>query len=339
MMKEIKTFHFAPMKYHRITLAEREYIAVELGKGSTYTDIAIALGRNVSTVQREVIRHSDCDGYWACLAHQRALGKAQYCHRKPNRITSGGDLAELILQKLKLRWSPKQISLWLKEEQPTHMQASAETIYQYIYLLPRGELKKELIRYLRHRKPNRKPRLSKGEKRGKIADMISIEERPAEVADRSVPGHWEGDLIIGKDHKSAIATIVERQTRYVLMVHLKSYDAETVRKTIARRMKTLPEGLRKSVTWDQGKEMSQHKEFSIATGMTVYFCDPASPWQRGTCENTNMLIRGFFPKGTDFNEVSPQKLTYVQHALNERPRETLGFKTPKQALNKLLLNS
>jgi transposase, IS30 family len=242
----------------------------------------------------------------------------------------------LVKEKLKLRWSPKQISLWLEESQPKHLQVSAETIYQYIYLLPRGELKKELIRYLRHKKPNRKKRAGKDEKRGAIVDMISIEERPAEVADRTVPGHWEGDLIIGKDHQSAIATIVERQTRYVLLVHLKSYDAETVRKTIARRMKTLPESLRKSVTWDQGKEMAQHKQFTIQTGMKVYFCNPASPWQRGTNENTNMLIRGFFPKGTDFNKVSPQKLTFVQHALNERPRETLGFKTPKQALNKLL---
>jgi IS30 family transposase len=328
------------MKYSRLSINEREYIAVGIAKGSSYTAIAQQISRSISTVQREAMRHMNTDGfYWACLAHQRAVGKAQKSHRKPHRIVSGGQLEDLIHSKLQVRWSPKQISLWLKETQDISMQASPETIYQYIYMLPRGELKKELIRYLRHKKPNRKPRKALTEARGKIVDMISIVERPEEVADRSVPGHWEGDLIIGKDHKSAIATIVERQTRYVLMVHLKKYDAESVRKAITRRLKSLPVDLVKSVTWDQGKEMAQHAKFTVATGIKVYFCDPASPWQRGTCENTNMLIRGFFPKGTDFNTVSPQKLSWTQNALNERPRETLGFITPKQALNKLLLKT
>lgn len=328
------------MKYSRLSISEREYIALELAKGNSYTLIAKGLNRSISTIQREAMRHLSSDGtYWASQAHQRALGKAQLCHRKHLRISSCDGLRNLILSKLRMRWSPKQISLWLKETQDCTMQVSAETIYQYIYMLPRGELKKELIRYLRHKKPNRKPRKSINEPRGKIVDMISIEERPAEVADRSVPGHWEGDLIIGKDHKSAIATIVERQTRYVIMVHLKKYDAESVRKAISRRLRSLPKDLVKSVTWDQGKEMAQHAKFTMATGIKVYFCHPASPWERGTCENTNMLIRGFFPKGTDFNTISPQKLNWTQNALNERPRETLGFITPKQALNKLLLKS
>lgn len=327
------------MNYTRLSQSEREIIAVELAKEKSYTQIASLISRSISTVQREVMRHQSPDGYWACSAHQEAKSKAQLCHRKPLRIASCGPLRDFIHKKLALRWSPRQISREARNKLPLDMQVAPETIYSYIYMLPRGALKKELISYLRQQKRNRKPSSSTQEKRGKIIDMISIIERPAEVADRTVPGHWEGDLIIGKGHQSAIATIVERQTRYVLMVHLKSYDAESVRKAVAKRIKSLPIDLRKSVTWDQGKEMAEHKQFSMATNMNVYFCDPASPWQRGTCENTNMLIRGFFPKGTDFNQVSVQKLSWVQNALNERPRETLGFITPKNALNQLLLNA
>lgn len=326
------------MKYGRLTQQEREVIAVNLAKGHTYTAIAGLISRSVSTVQREVMRNQGPDGYWACPAHQRARAKAQNSHRKQRRITSCGKLRQLIHQKLRLRWSPKQISLWLKETQPQHMQAAAETIYQYIYLMPKGELKKELISYLRHKKPNRKPRLASQEKRGKLTDMVMIHNRPIEIDERIVPGHWEGDLIIGKDHKSALVVIVERTTRYVMIIGLTKYDAESVRLAIVKRIKQLPRQLFLSITWDQGKEMGQHKQFTIDTKAQVYFCDPASPWQKGTCENTNMLIRGFFPKGTDFREVSAQKIMYVQHALNERPRETLGFKTPKVKLNELLLN-
>ena len=219
------------------------------------------------------------------------------------------------------------------------MQAAAETIYDYIYLQTRGELKKELITYLRHKKKNRNPRPAKNEKRGKLSDITPIKERPQEVADRAVPGHWEGDLIIGKDHKNALLTIVERSTRYVIIKRLDRYDALTVREAIQSKMKSLPDGLAKTLTWDQGKEMAQHKQFTIKTGIQVYFCDPASPWQRGTNENTNMLIRDFLPKGTDFNLVSHQQIAFIQHALNERPRLTLGHVTPKDALNSLILNA
>jgi IS30 family transposase len=327
------------MPYPRLTLQEREIIALSRAQGRTATAIAATLDRSISTVTRELKRASGAEGYRAVAAHHQAMAKARWAHRRTRRILPGSHLAWLIYSYLRLRWSPRQISRYLRQTEPAAYHVSPETIYQYIYLLPRGELKKELIAYLRHRKPNRKPRSGRSETRGKIPDMISIVERPAEVADRSVPGHWEGDLIIGKHHQSAIATIVERQTRYVLMVKLPAYDAETVRKCIAKRIKTLPEGLRKSITWDQGKEMAEHVHFTMDTRMKVYFCDPASPWQRGTCENTNMLIRGFFPKGTDFNQVSAQKLNFVQHALNERPRETLGFITPKQALARLLSNA
>ncbi len=268
--------------------------------------------------------------------HQKAQGKARSSHQRKAKLLIDEQMLTLVKEKLRLRWSPKQISTWLKLNHTASV--SAETIYHYIYLLPRGELKKELISYLRHRKPLRGSRKTEGRKRGVIPDMISIEERPAEVADRTVPGHWEADLIIGKDHQSAIGTIVERQTRYVLIVHLKAKDAESVRIAFAKKLRQLPASLRKTFTYDQGKEMSQHKEFAISTGMKVYFCHPHSPWERGTCENTNMLIRGFFPKGTDFNTVSAQKVNWVQHALNERPRQTLGFKTPKEVLNKLILS-
>ena len=219
------------------------------------------------------------------------------------------------------------------------MHLAAETIYDYIYLQTRGELKKELISYLRHKKKNRNPSPAKAEKRGKLVDITPISQRPVEVEDRTIPGHWEGDLIIGKDHKSALLTIVERSTRYVLIKRLTKYDALSVREAIQLKIRSLPESLLKTLTWDQGKEMAQHKRFTIKTGIQVYFCDPASPWQRGTNENTNMLIRDFFPKGTDFNLVSPQKVNWVQHALNERPRLTLGHITPKYALNQLLLNA
>jgi IS30 family transposase len=282
-------------------------------------------------------------GYWASTAHQQAKCEAQSSHRRPLKLCPkrNPELLLRIYHYLGKRWSPQQISRYLMHTEPPENHVSAETIYSYIYMLPRGELKKELIRYLRHKKPNRKSRKKQANQptRGKIPDMISIHERPPEVAHRTIPGDWEGDLIIGKDHQSAIATIVERSTRYVLLVKLPAYDAETVWKAVARRLNVLPQSLRVSLTWDQGKEMAQHKRFAMATNMKVYFCDPASPWQRGTCENTNMLIRDFFPKGTDFNNISWQKLNYVQHCLNERPRQTLNWKTPKQALAQLLHNS
>lgn len=338
-------------KYTRLSAEERETISLFNAQGETFSFIADVLGRHVSTIGREVYRHTQPGtteqggGYRAGLAHQRAKTQARISHRKPHRLPANEALLSLVHQKLRLRWSPNQISQWLRHHQSPTLFVSAETIYQYIYLLPRGELRRELIGLLRQRKPLRKSRKDEGAsaeakpQRGVIADMISIAERPEEVADRTVPGHWEGDLIIGKDHKSAIGTIVERQTRYVLMVHLQAKDATSVREAFARKLRQLPESLRKTFTYDQGKEMSQHKQFAIDTKMQVFFCDPHSPWQRGTCENTNMLIRGFFPKSTDFRDVSARKINFVQHALNERPRQTLGYKTPKEALNQLLLNT
>jgi len=218
------------------------------------------------------------------------------------------------------------------------MQISHESIYTYIYLLPRGELKKELIGYLRQNKKSRYTRKGTNDKRGKIPDMISIEERPDEVADRSVAGHWEGDLIMGKGHKSAIGTIVERKTRTVILVKLKAKDATSVRKAFERELLTLPKQMRKTMTYDQGHEMTEHKLFTKNTKMKVYFCHPASPWERGTNENTNMLIRDYYPKGTDFNGVSKKELKRVQYELNERIRKTLDWESPLDVFQREILN-
>jgi IS30 family transposase len=214
---------------------------------------------------------------------------------------------------------------------------SHETIYQYICVQAKGELKKELISYLRQRKPKRKSRKGEVEKRGTIPDMISIHQRPAEVEDRDIPGHWEGDLVVGKDHQSAVGTLVERTTRYLIVVPLKTKDAESVRKEFAKALSTLPSCLTKTLTYDRGKEMTEHAKFTAATQMKVYFCDPHSPWQRGSNENTNGLLRGFLPKGTDFNKDSKKDLLWAQEALSERPRGTLGYRTPKEKLNALIL--
>lgn len=216
------------------------------------------------------------------------------------------------------------------------MHVSHESIYTYIYLLPKGALKKELILYLRQHKKLRKNRKRSTDRRGVIPEMISIDERPAEVADRSLPGHWEGDLIMGKNHRSALGSIVERTTRTVILVPLKAKDATSVRKAFARELKSLPQQMKLSMTYDRGKEMTEHKLFTQHTTMKVYFCHPQNPWERGTNENTNMLIRDFFPKKTDFSQLSRKEIKRVQRLLNERPRKTLNWDTPKNTFNKLI---
>ena len=212
------------------------------------------------------------------------------------------------------------------------MQISHESIYEYLYVLPRGELKKTLIKYLRQERKMRRVRTGLKEQRGKIPEMISIEERPAEVADRSVPGHWEGDLLMGKDHRSALGTLVERKTRWVYLVPLKQKDALCVRKAFAKTITRLPKRLRRSMTYDQGKEMAEHKLFTKQTKVKVFFAHPGSPWERGTCENTNGLIRQFFPKGTDLVGIPNHRFTKVQQLLNDRPRKRLGYRTPNEVL-------
>jgi IS30 family transposase len=277
--------------------------------------------------------------YSAHIAHWYAVKKSRERHTSC-RINDTPKLKNEVHTLLKKRWSPVQISRYLKQEysEDKTMQASHETIYTYIYLLPRGELRKELISHLRQKKKLRNDRKGENGKRGKIADMISIDERPAEVADRSLAGHWEGDLIMGKDHKTAMGSIVERKTRTVILVKLKKKDATSVRKSFENELKTLPQQMKLSLTYDQGKEMSEHKLFTKNTKMTVYFCHPSSPWERGTNENTNMLIRDYFPKGTDFDKISKKEMKRVQHDLNERIRKTLDWKSPKAVFEQEILN-
>ncbi len=326
--------------YTRLKTWDREEISRGLWNNESFSDIAERLGREVSTISREVIRHGGRKLYRAHAADSAAYFAARLKRRTP-KIERVPALKEIVVAKLSLQWSPQQISNWLRLEYPYEkaMQISHESIYTYIYLLPRGELKKELIDHLRqHRKlrENRKGK-AKEDGRGRIPDMISISERPAEVADRTVPGHWESDLIMGKMHRSAIGTIVERTTRTVILVPLGAKkDATTVRRAFARELKDLPTQMKLSMTHDQGREMLQHKLFTKQTKIKVYFAHPHSPWERGTNENTNGLLRQYFPKGTDLSVYTRKEIKFVQDRLNSRPRKALGYKTPNQAFAELL---
>jgi len=321
-------------KYKRLQQEEREIISQMIAQNKSYRTIRKVLNRNVSTISREVNRLNRSYQAFVAQADAEALAKKHNCKTK---IEKRKQLWKLIKEKLSLKWSPEQISHHLKQQYPDDksMQLSHESIYTYLYVLPKGSLRKELIGYLRQRKRLRKRRKRSTEQRGTIPEMISIEERPAHVADRIIPGHWEGDLIMGKAHKSAVGTLVERTTRTLLLVPLKAKDATTVRKSFAKEIKTLPKQMSVSLTYDRGKEMTQHKLFTKQTKMKVYFCHPHSPWERGTNENTNMLIRQYFPKGTNFNQVSRTQIKKVQNMLNERPRKTLNWRTPKEIFNQL----
>lgn len=299
--------------------------------------IANRIGRAVSTIARECA----CvpGRYRAHQAQRTSVIRAASRKRGKTKLAKNGPLRHYVESRLSDCWSPAQIATRLETEYPLDMtmRISPETLYQYVYVLPRGSLKKALIKGLRQERKYRRTRKKQGvrvpETRGRIADMLSIEERPAEVIDRIVPGHWEGDLIIGKYKQSAIGTLVERTTRYTIIVPLKEKDAESVRKAFAREIRTLPKELTKTLTYDQGKEMSEHKKFTFSTGMQVYFAHPGSPWERGTNENTNGLIRQYFPKGTDFRTVSVREMKRVQRSLNGRPRKVLQFATPQESLN------
>ncbi len=324
--------------YKRLTAEDREVISQMLVEKYSCSAIARVLQKDRSAITREVASGVYHVGkYSAVRSQQKADKRASSRHQQ--RKLDNPVLWKFVREKLTLRWSPEQIAQELKEcypKQPS-MQVSHESIYSYIYLLPKGSLKKELIRYLRQHKKKRKSRpQSSNDRRGSIPNMISIEERPAEVAHRSVPGHWEGDLLMGKRHASALGSVVERTTRTLVLVPLKAKDATSVRKAFARELKTLPKQMRISMTYDRGKEMAEHELFTKSTKMQVYFCHPQSPWERGTNENTNMLIRQFFPKGTDFTKVTRKEIKHVQKLLNERPRKALGFATPKEAFNQLV---
>jgi transposase, IS30 family len=327
--------------YKRLEIHERENISRGLAQQKTMRAIAREIDRSPSTITREIKRNSGKSGYRAFSASQRAKTTATSRRKGKSKIAQQELLRRFVLEKLREEWSPEEISTRVKKEyaRDMSMQISHEAIYQYIYVLPRGALKQMLIKALRQEhKYRRTQKAGKAEeKRGKIADMLSIEERPAEVADRSVPGHWEGDLILGKYKRSALGTLVERTTRYTILVPLGNQkDAVSVRKAYAEAFKTVPDELRKTLTYDQGKEMSEHQQFTIDTGMQVFFAHPGSPWERGTNENTNGLIRQYFPKGTDFVQVSEDEIKKVQRKLNDRPRKALNFDKPDEVFNKLV---
>ena len=324
--------------YERITLKEREKISKLLITGYNAEEISRELGRHRSTIYREISRYKDEKGEYSCITADLIAGISASDRKEGYRkIERYPGLLKYIKEKLTLKWSPEQIVMRMKEEYPDNkaMRISHETIYSYIYVLTRGSLKKELIRYLRQKKKRRGIR-GKTNGRGMIPEMISIEERPKEVEGRIIPGHWEGDLIMGRNHRSALGSLVERTTRTVILVPLKKKDASSVRIAFSRELKKLPEQMRLSLTYDQGREMSEHKLFTKKTRIKVYFAHPHSPWERGTNENTNMLIRDYFPKKTDFGTISRKEIKKAQHQLNERPRKALHWKTPKEVFDQLI---
>jgi IS30 family transposase len=321
----------------RLSAAEREEIRSGLDAGDSCRAIAGRLQRAPSTVTREVNANGGRRDYRGWRAHRRASDRA----RRPKVAKLAGcprlraQVETWLEEEL---WSPTQISAELRVEFPDDpmMRVSAETIYQSLYVQGRGALRKELAACLRTGRAIRRNR-SRIETRGRIPDMVNISERPAEIEDRAVPGHWEGDLIIGKDNASAVGTLVERSTRYVMLLHLDGdHTAETVRTAMTAKIKTLPEHLVRSITWDQGTEMAQHAQFTIATGINIYFCDPHSPWQRGSNENTNGLLRQWMPKGTDLSVHTEADLDTIAYKLNNRPRQTLGWMKPSRALADLV---
>jgi IS30 family transposase len=326
-----------PLSGRYLSLAEREEIAVGVAAGESLRAIAARLGRPASTVSREVRRNASGLGYRAVAAQAQAEARAR--RPKTAKLAGNARLRAQVQAWLGQRWSPEQISVMLRQEfagEP-EMWVSHETIYQSLYVQGRGALRRELAACLRTGRALRKPRRKEGERRGRIPGMVLISERPAEVADRAVPGHWEGDLIMGAGNRSAIGTLVERSTRFVLLLHLPGgHDPAAVAEAMTGAMATLPAHLRRSLTWDQGKEMAHHAQISMATDLDIYFCDPHSPWQRGSNENTNGLLRQYFPKGTSLAAHSREHLDQVAAELNARPRKTLGWKTPAQALGEAL---
>lgn len=327
-----------PAQRHRsrlaLTLSEREEISRSVVAGQSIRSIAKKLGRSPSTVSREISRNGGREDYRASRSDQAAWNRA---HRpQPCKLAENRKLASMVANKLRLQWAPHQIAGWLKHTYPDNRdyQVSHETIYRSLYIQARGALKKELLAHLRRTRVMRRSRhhTLKTDDHGRIVDALSISERPATAEDRAVPGHWEGDLLCGSGN-SQIATLVERQTRYVMLVKVASKDTETVINALIKHARKLPQELYKSLTWDRGKEMADHKRFTLATDIKVYFCDPYNPWQRGTNENTNGLLRQYFPKGTDLSVHSQAQLNAVARRLNERPRMTLGFKTPAEQFN------
>ncbi len=314
-----------------LTLAEREEISRGMFAGHSIRAIASQLGRAPSTISREIRRNGDRRRYRANEADQAAWDRSR--RPKTCKLVQHRALARIVEHKLRKLWAPEQIAGWLKRTYPDDesMQVSHETIYKSLFIQARGALKKELLQHLRKTRAMRRSRHKtlKGEGLGKITNTVSIRERPAEAEDRAVPGHWEGDLLFGSNN-SQIATLVERHTRYVILARIESKDSETVITALIKQAHKLPRELYKSLTWDRGSEMADHQRFSLATDIKVYFCDPQQPWQRGSNENTNGLLRQYFPKGMDLSNVHQNRLNAIARQLNERPRKTLGYYSPAE---------
>jgi IS30 family transposase len=316
-----------------LTLAERENISRGIASGSPFREIARGLARTASTVSREISRHGGRPAYRAHVADDHAWDLA--LRPKKCLLAVNRKLRDMVASKLILEWSPEQISGWLKTQYPDDesKRVSHETIYRSLFIQARGVLKKELLDHLRSKRRMRRSRHAtvSGQSRGQIVDAISIRKRPAEVEDRAIPGHWEGDLLSGAKN-SYIATLVERHSRFAMLIKVPSKETEAVVAALSQHVRKLPTTLKRSLTWDRGLEMAKHKDFTVATDVQVYFCDPQSPWQRGTNENTNLLLRQYFPRGTDLSAHSQAQLDQVALRLNQRPRKTLGFETPASKL-------
>jgi len=323
----------------RLTREERYVIERAIRFDQSLSEAARQLGRPVSTVCREVVRNGGLAGYGAFKANRIAEERAR--RPKPLRLVANPDLAGEVAARLRKCWSPQQISKRLRLDHPDdpNWWVSHETIYKSLFLKGRGGLERELLEALRTGRTRRRPRGYRVEGRGKVQGMVMISDRPPEVEDRAVPGHWEGDLIIGtRDGNSQIGVLVERTSRFLMLLALPdNRRAETVRNVIARKIQTLPVSLVRTLTWDQGKEMGQHAQFSVDTGVEVYFCDAHSPWQRGTVENTNRLLRQYFPRGADYSPLTEKDLDLVADELNERPRKTLEYRTPAEVLNDIIV--
>lgn len=320
----------------RLSLDQRVEIRIGLETGKSYRQIGKLIGRCPSTVCREVNNNGGRAAYRPMAAHKTAGVRAK--RPKPTKLATNDALRELVIEGLQKRWSPQQISRRQREvnDDPS-MQISHETIYKSLYVQGRGELRRELTRCLRTGRAQRKKR-GRADHRGRIPDMVMITDRPPEIEDRAIPGHWEGDLIIGKQGKSAVGTLVERTTRFVILLHLPNgHTADEVRIAMQHSIQPLPQTIRRTITWDQGKEMSQHTQFTIDTQIPIYFCDPHSPWQRGSNENTNGLLRQYMPKGTDLSIHDRQDLDRIADSLNDRPRQTLNWMTPSERLNQVLV--
>jgi IS30 family transposase len=333
-----------PPERHRsqlaLTLAEREEISRAVVAGQSIRSVATLLGRAPSTISREINRNGGADCYRAAQADKAAWDRA--LRPKTCKLVEKRKLANIVAGKLQLQWSPQQIAGWLKQAHADdeNYQVSHETIYRSLFIQARGALKKELLQHLRRTRAMRRSRhhTQKTENHGRIVGAVSISERPAAVEDRAVPGHWEGDLLFGSIN-TQIATLVERHTRYVMLVKVASKDTQTVVNALIKNARKLPQELYKSLTWDRGHEMADHKRFTLATDISVYFCEPHSPWQRGSNENTNGLLRQYFPKGIDISNYTQAQLNAVARKLNERPRKTLNYETPAERFSQLVAST